>query len=456
MAADSMPASVTASPPREASGNPGARAVALIPFPGVVLLLFALTALRLPATFLHPVFWAEDGTVFFKESVEIGPAALLRSFDGSYHTVPRLIAILSSLFPVAWAPILYAVGAGVVSSACLALFSRPGLRWLVPDDRVRLLLCGIFSLVPGTNEGFFAVCCLYYAIFCAGAFLILERDEAGRWRMGPGRALLVSFLWFSMGQGLVLAVPLVCLFWLTRNPNYLVCLGALALSVLLNLAAENTRRPDHWADPATLALVYLDNLFVRLGFIPVMGYRWITRVLVMPDLLFLFLSALLLAVYLYAATRKRPVDFQGALLITATVSSAIAVFPLTVLVRSYGLEFLRRPHFHLGGRIALVPSILALLLLWLVLTRPARSVLRRAAAVVLLAWTTVNILFEPLYQWRGPFEPFASEWPRQATIIEKALQDRRAGRLREPVVLEDIRCRPRAPLQVIRALTIAP
>src|SRR3989442_9659659 len=35
-------------------------------------------------------------------------------------------------------------GAGLVSSACLALFARPGSRWLVPDDRVRVLLCWLF------------------------------------------------------------------------------------------------------------------------------------------------------------------------------------------------------------------------------------------------------------------------------------------------------------------------
>jgi hypothetical protein len=444
-------------PPREAPLDLGAGAAApAIPLARVVLLLFVSTAFRLPATFRYPSFWAEDGTVFFKQSVEIGPAALLRSFDGSYHTVPRLIVLSSSFLPVAWAPALYALGAGLVSSACLALFARPGFRWLVPDDRVRVLLCWLFSLVPGTNESFFALCTLNYAVFCATAFLALERDEAGQWRMGLGRALLVSFLWFSIGQGLVLAPPLACLFWLTRNRNYLICLGTLGLSVLLNLAAENARRPDHLAGAANLALVYLDNFFVRLAFIPVVGHRWISRVLAMPDSLFLFLSAVLLAGYSYAVARRRALDAEGARLLTVTVLSAMAVFPLIVLVRSYGLGFLRRPTFHLGGRIALVPSVLALLLLWLWLARPARSGLGRAGAVVLLTWTTVNVLFEPPYQGRGPFQPFASEWPGQAAIIEKALQDRKAGRLREPVVLAEIRCRPRSPVQRIEDLTITP
>ena len=129
-----------------------------VPFAAVVLLIFVSTALRLPGTFLYPSFWAEDLTIFFKESIEMGPAALVQPLYGSYHTIPRLIALAASLGPVAWAPALFALGAGLVSSLCLALFSRPGFRWLVPRDDVRLFACWLFSFVPGTNESFFALC----------------------------------------------------------------------------------------------------------------------------------------------------------------------------------------------------------------------------------------------------------------------------------------------------------
>jgi len=421
-----------------------------------MLFLLASTALRLPSTFRYPSFWAEDATIFFKQAVEMGPGALLLPVYGSYHTVPRLIVLLSSLMPVLWAPALYALGAGLVSSACLAVFARPGFRWLVPDDRVRLLLCWLFSLVPGTNECFFALCTLNYPVFCGVLFLLLERDEHGRWRMGLPRALLVSFLWFSVGQGLVLALPLAGLFWLTRNRGYLLCLATLGLSVALNLTAENSYRPDELAGLPTLALVYLDNLCLRLVFVPLARPRWIRYVYAMTDVTFFGLSAALLLAYLYAVGRKRDLDPEGKRVVLVTVPSAMAVFPLTALVRSYGLAILGRHQFYMGGRNALVASILALLLFWQWLGRPAGPLPRRAPALAFLAWTTLNILYEPLLVPVGPFRPFVWEWPHQAAIIEKALQDRRARRLREPVVVRDIRCRPDSPVWTIGELTIGP
>jgi hypothetical protein len=418
-----------------------------VPFAGVVLLLFASTALRLPGIFLYPSFWAEDLTIFFKQSLELGPAALGQPVYGSYHTLPRLIALVASLAPVAWAPALFALGAGLVSSASLALFSRPGFRWLVPRDEVRLLACWLFGLLPGATECFFALCTSNYALFAGVLFLLLERDEAGRWRMGIRRALLVSFLWFSLGQGLVLAPLLALLYWLTRNRNYLLGLGALGLAVFLNVAAtpENTYRPPEWPGLSYLALVYFDNLFVRLAFVPLAG-RWIARVWALRDASFFLISAALLGGYLYTVTRKRTLDREGAGAIAVAVLATMAQFPLIALARDYGVDQLRRPTMRLEGRYALVPSILGVVLLAAWLTRPARSRWARASAVALLLWSLTNLLlFEPFYQQPWPSRPFVWEWPRQRAMIEQALRDRRAGRLAAPVVVKDIHGRPDLP-----------
>jgi hypothetical protein len=438
--------------PIDSSSRPQAPAV---PFAAVVLLIFASTALRIPGTFLYPSFWAEDLTIFFKDSIEIGPAALGQHIFGSYHTIPRLIALAASLGPVAWAPALFALGAGLMSSLCLALFSRQGFRWLVPDDRVRLFACWLFSFLPGTNESFFALCGVNYAVFVGVLFLILERDASGRWRMGHGRALLVSFLWFSLGQGIVLALPLAFLFWLTRNRAYLLCLGALGVSVLLNLAARNTYVPTERPGLETLAFVYVDNVFLRLVFIPLAG-RWIEYGRAMPAAPFYLVSTALLAGYIYAVVRKRALDAEGGRVLAVAIIATMAHFPLTALARSYGAAMFFRPYAYLGGRHALMPSILVLLLLGLWLARPARSRWARAFSLALLLWATSNILSEPLYEHAWPFRPFVWEWPRQAATIDKALADRRAGRLTAPVVLKDIHCRPDEPYWRIPALVIRP
>lgn len=427
-----------------------------MPYPAVVLLLFALAALRLPSNFVYPAFWAEDATVFFRQSVELGPAALLRPVYGSYHMVPRLIAWLASFFPVAWAPALYALAAGLLASASLALFSRPGFRWLVPNDLVRVLVCVLSSLVPGTNESTFVLCGLNYTMFVGVVWLILERGDDGAWRMGPARALLVSFLWFSIGQGLVLAPALLLLFWLTRNRNYLLCLAVLGLTVALNVGTDNPYRPTRLPHTVALLRVYVNNIFIRLAFIPVFGRRGIDRVFDLRYVLYLSIPTLLILGYLLAVRRRRALDAAGARVLAATILGGMALFPLIALVRDYSLRQLRIKHFLFEGRYSLVPSVFALLLLYVWLARPARSVPRRAAAAVFLSWTTMNLLLEPLHVPPEPFRPFLWEWPQQAATIEQALRDKKAGRLRQAVVVTDIHPRPHFPTWKVQGLTISP
>jgi len=406
-------------------------------------LLFLVTAARLPRTFLHSSFWAEDGTYFFREAIEDGGATLWRPVIGAYQTLPRIVAWLATFLPVQWAPALFALGAGLLASASLAVFSRAGFRWLVPDDRVRLFLCLLFSLAPGMGESFFALCTVNYVLFAGVLMLLLERDAAGRWSMGLRRALLVAFLWLSVAQGSVLVLPLLCLFFATRNRNYLVCLATLAASIALNLAAPNEARPAVPPPPLdALADVYLHNSFMRLVYLPLLGLHGLAPVTEMSQTAFLLLSTALLVLCLGLMGRAGRVDAAGATVLGAIVASALALFPVTALVRFYGLAMLWRPSLAFSTRYDVAPSILVLILAWTWLHPPGRAGGRRLARYALLAWLTTNVMVEPLFRAPEPFLPFAWEWPGQAAAIEAALAAKRAGRLREPVTIRDIRCQP--------------
>jgi hypothetical protein len=251
----------------------------------------------------------------------------------------------------------------------------------------------------------------------------------------------VSFLWFSVGQSLVLAPLLLFLAWRSRRRTFVFCLGSLVLSVLLNLMAENAARPAHAPGAPRLALVFLDNLFLRVGFLPLLGKKGIALLQATSTPAFLALSLVLLAGILAVVRRSRVLDREGTLALGLAVGGAMAIHPLAVLARHYALADLSRPHLRLGGRHVVVPSVLALLIPF-VLARGARSRPARVAAALALAWITTNVLLEPLWQRPQPFVPFAWEWPRQAMLIQEALRERRAGRLREAVVVGPIQCRP--------------
>jgi hypothetical protein len=387
--------------------------------------------------------------------VEIGPPAILLPVYGTYLTLPRLVAFLVSFFPTYWAPFLYAVAAGLLSSISLSLFSRPGYRWLVPDDRLRVLVCWLFSLVPGTYECYFALAPGTYTVFCALFLLLLERDQQGRWQMGIARSLLVSFLWSSVALGLVLAPLIAYLFWSTRNRNYLLLLVTLAGAVLLNLTTENEYRPESVPGPGRLAVIYFENLAIRLGFISLLPYRWHNVVRRMHTVPFVLLSVALIGCYLWAAFRARRSDAEGARVLVLAVLCAMAVFPLTALARNYGVIALTRATVTLGGRAGLVPAVLALLLLWQLFAQPGRKGLRSVTATAFLAWTTFCVLHEPYHQPPSPPLESSWMWPMQASTIDAALHARRAGTLERPVIVKRIGCRP-GPEWTIRRLRIAP
>jgi hypothetical protein len=255
------------------------------------------------------------------------------------------------------------------------------------------------------------------------------------------RTLLVGFLWFSFGQGAVLAPPLACLFFLTRNRNYLVCLGTLLLSVVLNLAAPNPFKVA-LLPPDTLAEVYFDNLFVRLGYLPLLGQRWLPRVMGMDEASFLLVSTALLVLCLYVMSRAARIDSSGAAVLGVTVTSAMAIFAAIVLARSYGLAALRRPSLVFATRYDVMPGLLALVLIWTWVYRPWRVRGWRLPRYALLAWLTMNVIGRLHFQAPEPLLPFAWEWPAQAATIQAALEARREGTLREPVVVPVVRCRP--------------
>ena len=225
--------------------------------------------------------------------------------------------------------------------------------------------------------------------------------------------------------------------------------------MVLNLTAGNSYRPEVWPDFGFLVVLYLENLSIRLGFIPLVPQSGMPQVQAMGSAPFFLLSVVLVAAYLWRTVEGRVLDGEGTRVFAVAVLSAMALFPLTALARNYGVSLLRRPEIYMGRRGALVPSVLALLLVWLWLGRPRPRGARRMAAAGLLAWATFCALFEPFYQVPEPLRPFVWEWPVQAAEIEEAVRARRAGTLREDRVVGIISCRPDSPAWKVRDLTIS-
>lgn len=113
----------------------------------VVILLISVFILRVPDLLVRPQFWAEDGSIFFREAYCFGPNSLFNPYQGYYHLVPRLTALLSSYFNQLYAPAIY---------CGTALFSTAIVLYLVLSPRLLLpykpLLALLIVIIPTGYE----------------------------------------------------------------------------------------------------------------------------------------------------------------------------------------------------------------------------------------------------------------------------------------------------------------
>jgi hypothetical protein len=104
-------------------------------------LCFLILLARRPSIVTRPQFWAEDGTVFFRDQLMLGFGALAQPYAGYLHLISRLIAAVTGLFPAYWAPLCYGLGALLVAAFCCSEFAQPKYRVFLTSDILCLVLC---------------------------------------------------------------------------------------------------------------------------------------------------------------------------------------------------------------------------------------------------------------------------------------------------------------------------
>src|SRR5208282_5718589 len=74
----------------------------------IFLLACAVIVWRRPDAFFHAQFYAEDGHVWFADAYNLGWwPALFHTFAGYFETLPRLVASLALLVPLALVPLFF-------------------------------------------------------------------------------------------------------------------------------------------------------------------------------------------------------------------------------------------------------------------------------------------------------------------------------------------------------------
>ncbi len=262
-------------------------------------LILCITLFRAREVLMYPSFWAEDGTFFFKDSIELGISSIVTPIVGHYHTLPRILAYFILFLPVHLAPLLYIILSIIVASLTQAYFVRDGFSWIVPQKGIRFIIAIFISILPGTESISFSFCTMCYVLFGFLSLKFLEDFDQSKlsstdnpttqssnigtsssgFNLDPNRLgseLLISFIWFSVGHSIVF-IPLLLYDIFRRSYYRFISLSFLIISVILNSRASLAIRGGYEINvPApgevfSLVQVYFDNLFFHIVHHPIFG-----------------------------------------------------------------------------------------------------------------------------------------------------------------------------------------
>lgn len=120
---------------------------------GAAVLVAAVIVARRPDAVTMPQFWAEDGSIFFKENLLLGfLTALAKGYHGFPQLVHRLIGYVGGLVPLAEAPRVYTTAAIALTALMLAMFALPAFRHVVRSDALRMLFGVAVASAPFRQE----------------------------------------------------------------------------------------------------------------------------------------------------------------------------------------------------------------------------------------------------------------------------------------------------------------
>lgn len=201
------------------------------------LLLF----IRAQAIFLHPMFWAEDGHIFFSEAYNLGLHSFITTYAGYLHTIPRIIAYSTLHLPYSVIPAVYSyiALAGVIFCAGTVLSERFPLPY-------KPLLALSVILIPTTGEAIGSICNLQNALTPLFLFLLFAKTPVNKKQAAFDYVIL--FLISFTGPYILIFYPLFLLqlFRKRNTHNFtLVAIATIATMTQFFLVLHEHRHLGH-------------------------------------------------------------------------------------------------------------------------------------------------------------------------------------------------------------------
>jgi hypothetical protein len=232
-----------------------------------VVFLTVLVAIfsRLPGTLLHPQFFAEDGWVWYQQAYNLGwLRSLLITQAGYLQTLPRLVADLTLLFPMQWAPLIMNLAGAVVQALPVtALLSRRCIPW--GPLPVRMLMSAVYIAIPNAPEVHIVLTNAMWHLAVLQALLAFSVPPFG-WR-GRVSDITLFVVGSVSGPFSILLLPAVAAYyWIRRQRWTLLLLGIMSLGVSIQIfclarSVRHAALAPLGATPVTLLRIVAGRVF---------------------------------------------------------------------------------------------------------------------------------------------------------------------------------------------------
>lgn len=205
----------------------------------VVVAVVAVAALLVRAPFAVTGLWAEDGHVFLHDAIDHGIVpSILRSYEGYFHLVPRVIGAAAAVLPLPDAAVTTWVLTALVTGWCVASVDAASAGWLTTGVLRVVAALAVVALPALRVESLANAANLQFPLLFAALIVLLDRQPTRR-RTANG-ALIVTAAALSSALSVIL-VPVLALRWLRwsrRRLDPLTVIAAVAIGVQLIGMAE--------------------------------------------------------------------------------------------------------------------------------------------------------------------------------------------------------------------------
>lgn len=169
-------------------------------------LAFLIFFLRRPDILTNPNLWAEDGVFWLQDAYNNGfLKSMLAPENGYFQTISRLVFGVSSLFPLAWAPLFAnTIGLIIRSSLVTYIFSK---RIDFINPRVKILFAAYILFMPGLVEVHANITNTHWYLSLYMVLIILSRPALNKAQ--KLHDYLITTVAALSGPFVILAAPIV-------------------------------------------------------------------------------------------------------------------------------------------------------------------------------------------------------------------------------------------------------